>query len=230
MTPFQASLVSLDSSGFTCIPAAAAVSRDVPASGAFSEPTERANDAAVVREAVAVFHSADGLQNAIDELLRSGFHRSALSLLANEAEVIAKLGHVYRKTSDLLADPAVPRAAYVSPEAIGDGQGAIIAALMYVAAGVLIGPVAAARGSFAALAGAAALGGGAAGLLGTWLANLLGDRHATRIQEHLDRGGLLLWVRTWNRDQEHRAVEILKRHFGEDAHIQQCHEDVCVRS
>ena len=196
---------------------------------AFSEPADRvAEDDLIVREAVAVFHSADDLQNAIDELLRSGFHRSALSLLANEAEVVAKLGHVYRKTSDLVADPAVPRTAYVSPEAIGDGQGAIIATLMYVAAGVLMGPVAAARGSFAALAAAAALGGGAAGLLGTWLAKLIGDRHAMRIQEHLDRGGLLLWVRTWNRDQEYRAVEILERHSGKDVHIQRCHDDVCI--
>jgi hypothetical protein len=151
-----------------------------------------------------------------------------LSLLATEAEVVAKLGHVYRKTTDLAANPAVPRTAYVSPEAVGDGQGAIIATLMYVAAGVLMGPVAAARGSFAQLAAAAALGGGAAGLLGTWLAKLIGDRHAMRIQGHLDRGGLLLWVRTWSRDQESRAVEILQQNSGRDVHIQRCHENVCV--
>jgi hypothetical protein len=193
-----------------------------------SETTDQvAEDDTFVREAVAVFHSADDLQNAIDELLRSGFHRSALSLLATEAEVVAKLGHVYRKTTDLAANPAVPRTAYVSPEAVGDGQGAIIATLMYVAAGVLMGPVAAARGSFAQLAAAAALG-GAAGLLGTWLAKLIGDRHAMRIQGHLDRGGLLLWVRTWSRDQESRAVEILQQNSGRDVHIQRCHENVCV--
>jgi hypothetical protein len=191
-------------------------------------PDQVAEDDTFVREAVAAFHSADDLQNAIDELLRSGFHRSALSLLATEAEVVAKLGHVYRKTTDLADDPAVPRTAYVSPEAVGDGQGAIIATLMYVAAGVLMGPVAAARGSFAALAAAAAIGGGAAGLLGTWLAKLIGDRHAMRIQGHLDRGGLLLWVRTWSRDQESRAVEILEQHSGRDVHIQRCHENVCV--
>jgi len=229
MTPFEASLVSLDSSAFTCAPAPAPVSQRSTANTGSSETADQvAEDDLFVREAVAVFHSADDLQNAIDELLRSGFHRSALSLLANEAEVVAKLGHVYRKTTDLAADPAAPRTAYVSPEAIGDGQGAIIATLMYVAAGVLMGPVAAARGSFAALAAAAAIGGGAAGLLGTWLAKLIGDRHAMRIQAHLDRGGLLLWVRTWNRDQESRAVEILQQHSGRDVHIQRCHENVCV--
>lgn len=229
MTPFEAPLVSLDSSGFTCAPAITPVSQRMTANAGFSETADQvAEDDLFVREAVAVFHSADDLQNAIDELLRSGFHRSALSLLATEAEVVAKLGHVYRKTTDLAADPGVPRTAYVSPEAIGDGQGAIIATLMYVAAGVLMGPVAAARGSFAALAAAAALGGGAAGLLGTWLAKLIGDRHAMRIQGHLNRGGLLLWVRTWSRDQESRAVEILQQHSGRDVHIQRCHENVCV--
>lgn len=170
---------------------------------------EHVDDDATVREAVAVFKTAHDLEEAIDELLRSGFHRSALSLLANESEVVAKLGHIYRKTSDLAADPSVPRTAYVSTEAVGDGQGAVISALMYVAAGVLMGPVAAARGSFPAIAGAAALGGVAAGLVGTWLARLIGDHHARRMQEH-------------------RAVQIFERHAGEDAHISQCHDGVCI--
>lgn len=222
------SLVSLDSSGFTCAPALARAAYRPGPIASFSEPATQAAADDSVREAVGVFHSADDLQKAIDELLRSGFHRSALSLLASEAEVVAKLGHIYRRTSDLVNDPGVPRVAYVSPEAIGNGQGAVIATLMYVAAGILVGPVAAARGSFAALAGAAALGASAAGLVGTWLAKLIGDHHARRIQEHLDRGGLLLWVRTWNRDLEHRAIEILKRCSAEDVHIQQCDEDGCV--
>src|SRR5690242_7737569 len=69
------SLVSLDSSGFTCAPAPArATCRPAPIAS-FSEAADY-----TVREAVGVFHSADDLQKAIDDLLRSGFHRSALSL------------------------------------------------------------------------------------------------------------------------------------------------------
>ncbi len=75
-----------------------------------------------VGEAVAVFATADTLQAAIDELLSSGFHRAELSLLASEAEVVSKLGHKYRRPSELADDFSVPRAAYVSIEAIGDGQ------------------------------------------------------------------------------------------------------------
>ena len=88
-----------------------------------------AKEAGGVREAVAVFDSAQTLQNVIDELLSLGFHRAELSLLASEAEVASKPGHKYRRTSELEDGPTVPRAAYVSTEAIGDGQGALIGAL-----------------------------------------------------------------------------------------------------
>ena len=172
-----------------------------------------------IREAVAVFDTAQALQNAIDELLSSGFHRAELSLLASEADVVSKLGHKYRKPSELVDDPSVPRAAYVSTEAIGDGQGAVIGTLIYVGAGLLMGPVAAAGGTLAAIAAAAALGGGAGGLAGTWLAQLLGDQHAQRIKKQLDHGGLLLWVRVWDAEQENLAVQILRRHSGRDVHV-----------
>lgn len=178
-----------------------------------------ATEADGVREAVAVFDTAQTLQNAIDALLSSGFHRAELSLLASEADVVSKLGHKYRKSSELEDDASVPRVAYVSTEAIGDGQGAVIGALIYVGAGLVMGPVAAAGGTLVAMVGAAALGGGAGGLAGTWLAKLLGDQHAQRIQEQLDHGGLLLWVRTWDADEESRAVRILKRNSGRDVHV-----------
>jgi hypothetical protein len=66
---------------------------------------------------------------------------------------------------------------------------------------------------------AAALGGGAGGLVGTWFAKLLGDQRAQRLQEQLDHGGLLLWVRTWDVAEENRAVQILERHSGRDVHV-----------
>jgi hypothetical protein len=48
---------------------------------------------------------------------------------------------------------------------------------------------------------------------------MLGDRRAHHIQEQLEHGGLLLWVRAWNEDDEERAVEILSRHSGQDVHV-----------
>ena len=81
-----------------------------------------------------------------------------------------------------------------------------------------MGPVAAAGGTIAAILGAAALGGGAGGLLGTLLGKFFGNRRASRIVEQLDHGGLLLWVHTRDNESANRAVDILERNFGRDVH------------
>ncbi len=172
-----------------------------------------------VREAVGVFDTPDNLQAAIDELLSSGFDRAELSLLASQTAVEAKLGHMYRKVDELEDDPTEIRTAYVSTESIGDAEGAVIGALMYIGAGVLLGPVAAAGGSLAAIAGAAAVGGSVGGMIGSFFASQLGEQHARRIDEQLIHGGLLLWVRAWNEDREKVATEILSRHSAHDVHV-----------
>ena len=62
----------------------------------------REND--TVREAVGFFGTADTLQEAIDELMSSGFDRAELSLLAGEHTVDEKLGHKYQKVKEIEDD------------------------------------------------------------------------------------------------------------------------------
>ena len=66
---------------------------------------------------------------------------------------------------------------------------------------------------------ATALAGGAGGLIGSILAKWVGDHHAGYLQEQINHGGLLLWVRTWAAEDEKRAVEILKKHSANGAHV-----------
>ncbi|MDP1840887.1 MAG: hypothetical protein Q8N31_26925 [Reyranella sp.] len=172
-----------------------------------------------VREAVGIFKDAENLQAAIDELLESGFHRAELSLLASEHAVDEKLGHKYRKVSSLADDPVVPRAAYVSPEAIGGAEGGLIGVLMYVGAMAAAGAIVASGGTLTAVIIGAALTGGAGGFIGSMLAKWVGDDHALHLQEQVDQGGLLLWVRTWDAADEDRAVGILKKHSGQHVHV-----------
>ena len=172
-----------------------------------------------IPEAVGIFHRNEDLQGAIDELLSSGFHRSELGLLASETALREKLGGEFKSVSALADDPAVPRSAYVSPEAIGDAQGGLIGALVYVGAAAAAGAVIASGGTLAATITAVVLAGGTGGLLGSVLAKWLGDHHASYLQDQIDRGGLLLWVRTRHTADEQRAVEILKRHSGGDVHV-----------
>jgi hypothetical protein len=176
-------------------------------------------EARIVREAVGVFKRSEDLQDAIDELLSSGFDRAELSLLASEHAVEEKLGHRYEKVSALADDPTVPRAAYVSTEAIGGAEGGLIGGLMYVGAAAAAGAIVVSGGTLAAGITAAVLAGGAGGLIGSILARWVGDHHAHYLQEQMDRGGLLLWVRTWDAEDERRAVEILRKHSGGDVHV-----------
>jgi hypothetical protein len=173
----------------------------------------------ILREAVGVFRNANDLQEAIDELLRSGFHRAELSLLAGEHAVNEELNGHYANAGTIADDSVASRAAYVSPEAIGDAQGGIVGGLVYAGAVVAAGAVTVSGGTIVAAIVAATLIGGAGGLLGALLAKWLGDSHARYLQTQIDHGGLLLWVRTRNAEAEKRSVDILKRHSSRDAHV-----------
>jgi hemerythrin-like domain-containing protein len=171
------------------------------------------------REAVGVFGSSQDFQMAIDELLSSGFDRADLSLLASAATVDEKLGYHYQRVEALENDQAVPRAAYVSPEAIGGAEGGLIGVLMYIGAVTATGIVVASGGTLPLLITAIAAAGGAGGLIGTILAKWIGSHHAQHLEEQLDKGGLLLWVHTRDAAAEKRAVEILRKHSGADVHV-----------
>jgi hypothetical protein len=171
-----------------------------------------------VCEVVGVFHKAEDLESAIDELLISGFDRAEISLLASEDAVATKLGGYYRPASELADDPAVPRAAFVSTAAIGDAEGALIGGLAYVGAIVATGAVVMSGGALAAAVTAAALAGGAGGLVGSVLARLVGHHHAAYLQDQIENGGLLLWVRAWNESDEARALEIITKHAADKVH------------
>ena len=172
-----------------------------------------------LREAVGIFTNADDLQAAIDELLSSGFHRAELSLLAGDDTMNEKLSGRFANARVLEDDPAVPRAAYVSPEAIGDAQGSIVGGLAYAGATAAAGAVVLSGGTIVAAVVAATLVGGAGGVAGALLAKWLGDHHGRYLQTQIDHGGLLLWVRTRNAEAEERAMTVLSRHSSRDVHV-----------
>lgn len=170
-------------------------------------------------EAVAVFHDAGDLTAAIDELLSSGFDHAYLSLMAARQTVEEKLGHAFTSVAELEDDTEVPRIAYISSEALGDAEGGLIGGLMYIGGVAAAGAVLASGGTLAAAAIGAALAGGGGGAIGALLARVLDRHHAHVLQEQLDRGGILLWVRTPDAEHEARARTILSKHSAHDVHL-----------
>ena len=176
-------------------------------------------DTPIVREAVGVFPSERTLQAAVDDLLSHGFDRAELSLLAPLSSVEQELGHSFASVKELEDDAAIPTTAYVSTDVIGDAEGGVFGGLIYVGALATLTAVVASGGAIGAAIIAAAAGGLGGGAIGGVLAKIIGRHHADYVADQLERGGLLLWVRTWNAADEKHAVEILARHSGSDVHV-----------
>lgn len=187
----------------------------VSAEVAMDQPVELED----AREAVALFNDEDSLQAAIDELLESGFDRAELSLLGTEETLRSTFGDRFKTSAELEDFEGVPRSCYCSVESLGDAQGGIIGGLVYVGAVAATAAVVVSGGTLGAVVAACVLAGGAAGAVGTYLAGLMGRARSRHIEEHLQHGGLLLWVRTWTPQDEKLATAILKNHSGKDVHV-----------
>jgi len=168
-----------------------------------------------LHEAVGIFTNTDDLQAAMDELLSTGFHRAELSLLAGECVLSGR----FTDARALEDDPAAPRSAYISPEAIGDAQGGMVGGLAYAGATVAAGAVAISGGTIVASLVAATLSGGAGSVAGALLAKWLGAHHGRYPQTQIAHGGLLLWVRTRDSNAEQRALKVLRKHSSRDVHV-----------
>jgi hypothetical protein len=169
-----------------------------------------------VREAVAVIEDVTSLELAVDDLLRAGFTKPDISLLAGHDTVAKKLGHMYDRVEELEDEPRAPRTAFVSSKSLGRREDLVISSLTYVPTLLAAGLVVASAGAVAAaLAGTAVTG----ALIGTALAHWMDRRHADWLQAQLDRGGILLWVRTKDEPAERKALDILTQYSAHDVHI-----------
>ena len=165
-----------------------------------------------------MFDDVSELDAAVEELRKAGFGRGEISLLATEHAVQKKLGHRYERVEELEDDPEAPRVSYKTPAALGESEDMLIGSLTYLPAVAAAGTVVASAGIVAAAVTGTALAGA---LIGTVLARWLDKHHAEHLQEQLEHGGLLLWVRTPDEKAERRALEILARHSAHDVHIHQ---------
>jgi hypothetical protein len=177
----------------------------------------------IMTEAVAVFHNVDSFQAAIDDLLSAGFDHVDINVLAHEDTVTSKLRPTYKSTTEFEDDPEVPRISYIPDETIGDAEGAVIGAGVYVPAMFGSLAVAASGGTLLGVFAAAVVAGSAGGLIGAALARFIGHEHAKHLDQHLHHGGLLLWVRTRDAEREKQALEILS-HSAHDVHLHQLPE------
>jgi hypothetical protein len=170
-------------------------------------------------EMVGVFSDGNAFEAAAIDLLNSGFRKKDISLLASEKAVVAELGHAYKRVEDIEDTPWLPKAAYVPAEHRRVTEGILFSALFILGAIAATGAVVLAGGPLSLKIVSGMFGAEIGGLIGGALGQSIEQWHAESLEEHLSHGGLLLWVRIRNEDQEKVAREIFTRHSGRDIHV-----------
>jgi len=183
----------------------------------------------LIREAVGVFHDARAFAAGVDDLLLAGFDRSLLSLLADEAAVERKLGHLLEHIDDAADDPAIPRIPFIGTRSRSLIRGMTVSTLASVGVCAVAGTVVASGGTVALAFAAAAAFGGASGALGLAVGRIIESRHARQFVRQLERGGIMLWVSTPTPERERIALEILNRHGADHVHMHDLPADEITR-
>ncbi|HEU4838271.1 MAG TPA: hypothetical protein VFS88_02550 [Micavibrio sp.] len=171
------------------------------------------------KEIVGVFMSKDDLQNAIRELEGTAFPRQDISVMGNRGELERVFGAKVVPPEFAIDNPDTPRQAPSRPEERTIGAASMIGGTAYV--GAMAMALAAGAVTFPAIVSAAVIGGISGGTLGAILTKLLGDRYNRHIEQQVEKGGLLLWVRTPDSEREDLANRILITNNAYEVHVHQ---------
>lgn len=169
-----------------------------------------------IREAVGVFFNPDHLRDALTDLLAQGFGSDELGLLASEQVVARSLGELYARTNENPHSPRAPAIAFVGRESTGNATNTLGGSLFFVGTSGVAGAVVA---SSAVLGGAllAAIGGVVGvGIVGALATMMIHQSDAEYLQQQVDEGHMLLFVRMADSSREQQAMNILTRHSGVD--------------
>lgn len=166
----------------------------------------------VIREAVGVFEDRKELDAAIRELEGTSFPRYEISVLNDN-----KKGEQNISTVFLEDDPAAPRNAPVRPEEKTIGAAALIGCPAYILG--CIAALSAREAPTMEFLASIATGSVAGAIIGAAVVYALTSKARRKTETRLNKGGLLLWVKTPDIDKEQMALNILERHGAKHVHI-----------
>ena len=160
------------------------------------------------------------LKEAIDELLRSGFDRAELSLVAGAETVTDELGHMYEKVADAEDDASIPRAAFCIVTFVQRGGRRACQYPVLCRCGRRRRCDCCERRRHRRRTRGRGHGRGAPA---DWLAGRLrpGWTNITRsiCRNSLTGAGYCFGVRVWDKARELKAVHILSGHSAHDVHV-----------
>jgi hypothetical protein len=172
-----------------------------------------------VREAVGIFFDSEHLHAAVDELVSSEFNFDDLGLLAGQYTVRQRLGDFYNEVNESADTSEGPSIAFVADKSMGDTVHAFLGTLFFVgttaASGAVVASAAVLGGALLpAVAGVAVLG-----AVSGAMSLIIHQSDAEHLEQQVDEGHLLLFVRTPDAVKEAKAVDILSRHGAFEAKV-----------
>lgn len=214
--PFRRLGLSSSSSSFSMTGA--------PRSGVQATDTTQATDTVIsrakVREAAGVFHSRQQIEDAIKALLSAGFDRADIDLMASARAVREKLDSAYVAVEELADVPNVPRKSFIARDDVTTMVATVAGILTFIGATASATAVVASGGAVALAAVAALVGGGLTGGTGAFLIHQVVEQQwGEELETLMEAGGLILWVRVHNPEQEKRAIETLRNLGGEAVRV-----------
>ncbi|MEO8467272.1 MAG: hypothetical protein ABI640_18255 [Gammaproteobacteria bacterium] len=172
------------------------------------------NETETIREAVGIFFDAEHLRDAINHLLAAGFKNEELGLLASEQIVRESLGDLYTRTNEDLDLAGAPSIAFVGKESTGGAAQPLGGSLFFVGTSGVIGAVVASSAILGGALLAAVSGAVGVGLVGLLVSTIIHQTDAAYLQEQVEKGHILLFVRMADSNREQQVLDILSGHCG----------------
>jgi len=170
------------------------------------------DDGLMIREAVGIFSETADLQKAMDELLASGFERTAFGLLAGEHTVQSHLHDLYQSANENSGGVDGPNIAFVHK----DKNETMFGNLYFIGGSTLAGAAVLTAGALGGAILAATTGVLAVGAVGAIVGMVIHQSDAEYLEDHINAGHLVFFVRVMNSTEEAKAKEILARHSNFD--------------
>jgi len=154
------------------------------------------------------------LEDAVQALLHTGFDRSDIDIMGDIETVRRRLGELYVPSEEIADVPGAPRRAYITRDDITTATASVAGMLFYLGPATAAMTVVASGGSLALVAAIAAAAGTAGAGIGAAAIHHLGKKQAEDLELQLIAGGIVVWVRVYNREMEERAQEVLAKSGG----------------
>jgi hypothetical protein len=178
------------------------------------------NNRETVREVAGIFFDGAHLKAAVLDLESAGFDHEQISLLASEFAVEKSLGDLYTRPTEHPDPDRAPATAFVLKNAMGDTFRSLGGGLFFAGSTAALGALVASTAIFGGALLPAVTGAVAVGTVGALTASMIIHRNdAEYLEEQIEEGHLLLFVRASDHASETQAVKILTDHSGFDVKI-----------